>query len=119
MSDGKGPSQSPANVRAWDSPTPVCHWLLAASIVSSWATWRYSEALGDPTLKYHRWNGQAVLVLLLWRLLWGFLGSSTSRFSAWLWWPWTAVGYGLRLLRGQTPLYLSHNPLGSYMILAL
>jgi cytochrome b len=119
MSDGKGPSQSPAKVRAWDSPTRVFHWLLAASIFSAWATWRYSEALGDPTLKYHRWNGQAVLVLLLWRLLWGFLGSSTSRFSAWLWWPWTAVGYGLRLLRGQTPLYLSHNPLGSYMILAL
>ena len=67
----------------------------------------------------HRWNGHAILVLIVFRLLWGVAGSSTSRFSAWLWWPWTAAGYGLRLLRGETPLYLTHNPLGSYMILAL
>jgi cytochrome b len=90
-----------------------------ALVAAAWASWRYSEALGDPTLKIHRWNGHAILVLVVWRILWGFAGSSTSRFSAWLWWPWTAVGYGLRLLRGQTPLYLTHNPLGSYMILVL
>ena len=58
-------------------------------------------------------------MLVVWRVLWGLVGSSTSRFSAWLWWPWTAAAYGMRLLRGHTPLYLSHNPLGSYMILLL
>jgi cytochrome b len=108
-----------SKVRAWDLPTRLFHWLLALLILLAWATWRYSEALGDPTLAYHRWIGHAVLVLVVWRLLWGLFGSSTSRFSAWLWWPWTAVGYGFRLLRGETPLYLSHNPLGSYMILIL
>ncbi len=106
-------------VRAWDLPTRVFHWLLALSILTAWASWRYSEVLGDHTLKLHRWNGQAVLVLIVWRLLWGFVGSSTSRLSAWLWWPWTAAGYGLRLLRRETPLYLGHNPLGSYMVQVL
>jgi cytochrome b len=106
-------------VRAWDLPTRLFHWLLAASVLFAWASWRYSEALGDATLAYHRWNGHFILVLVLWRALWGVFGSSTSRFSAWLWWPWTAASYGLRLLRGETPLYLSHNPLGSYMIHAL
>ena len=106
-------------VRAWDLPTRVFHWLLALLILFSWASWRYSERLNDPTLAYHRWIGHAVLVLVLWRLLWGLFGSSTSRFAAWLWWPWSAAAYGFRLLRGETPLYLSHNPLGSYMILAL
>jgi cytochrome b len=106
-------------VRAWDLPTRVFHWLLALLIFVAWASWRYSEAIGDHTLALHRWTGHLILVLVVWRVLWGLVGSSTSRFSAWLWWPWTAADYGLRLLRGETPLYLSHNPLGSYMILAL
>ena len=119
MSDARVARQEQAKVRAWDWPTRAFHWLLAALVLFAWVSWRYSEALGDDTLKLHRWNGHAILVLVAWRLLWGLVGSSTSRFSAWLWWPWTAVGYGLRLLRGETPLYLSHNPLGAYMILAL
>jgi len=119
MADGHGSGDPKGSVRAWDAPTRLFHWLLAALVLLSWASWRYSEALGDYTLALHRWNGHAILVLIVFRLLWGFAGSSTSRFSAWLWWPWTAVGYTFRLLRGQTPLYLTHNPLGSYMILAL
>ena len=119
MAEGQGPGRSPDQVRAWDLPTRLFHWLLALLILFAWASWRYSEALGDPTLTYHRWNGHAILVLVVFRLLWGLFGSSTSRFSAWLWWPWTAVRYALEILRGRTPLYLTHNPLGSYMILAL
>jgi cytochrome b len=112
-------STSTGKVRAWDSPTRLFHWLLALLVLVAWASWRYSEELGDYALKIHRWNGHAILVLIVFRVLWGFLGSSTSRFAAWLWWPWTAFGYAWRLLRGQTPLYLSHNPLGSYVIFAM
>jgi cytochrome b len=119
MTDG-GPSADPQpRVRAWDAPTRIFHWLLATLVLIAWASWRYSEALGDPTLALHRWNGHAVLVLIVFRLLWGLVGSSTARFAAWLRWPWTAMAYAGRVLRGETPLYLSHNPLGSYMILAL
>ena len=62
-------------------PTRLFHWLLVALVLLAWASWRYSEALGDPTLKLHRWNGHAILVLIVFRLLWGLVGSSTSRFS--------------------------------------
>ena len=110
---------TPSKVRAWDLPTRLFHWLLAALVLLAWVSWRYSEALGDPALKLHRWNGHAILVLVVWRLLWGLFGSSTSRFSAWLWWPWTASAYGWAPARPHDPLYLTHNPLGSYMILAL
>jgi cytochrome b len=106
-------------VRAWDLPTRLFHWTLVLLIAAAWASWRYSEALGDATLSTHRWIGHAVLVLIVFRLLWGFLGSSTSRFSAWLYWPWTAAAYLLRLLSGHAPRYLGHTPVGSYMILAL
>jgi cytochrome b len=110
---------SAGKVSAWDLPTRLFHWLLVALIASAWATWRYSEALHDPTLSYHRWIGHAVLVLILFRLLWGFLGSRTSRFAAWLYWPWTAASYLLGLLAGRSRRYLGHTPAGSYMILAL
>jgi cytochrome b len=120
MTEGRRGSGSPqGTVRAWDAPTRVFHWLLAVLVLFAWASWRYSEALGDPTLTIHRWNGHAILVLIVFRILWGLFGSSTSRFSAWLWWPWTAAAYAFHLLRGRTPLYLTHNPLGSYMILVL
>ena len=106
-------------VRAWDVPTRVFHWSLVFCIVSAWVSYRYSEALGDPTMKWHRYNGYAVLVLLTFRVLWGFVGSSTSRWSAFVQWPWHAAQYGLDLLRGRDRHYLGHNPLGTYMVLAL
>jgi cytochrome b len=119
MSEGEATVDTDKRVRAWDLPTRLFHWLLALLVLFAWASWRFGEAFGDPALKLHRWNGHAILVLLVWRVLWGLVGSSTSRFSAWLWWPWTAAAYGWEILRGRTPLYLSHNPLGSYMILLL
>lgn len=119
MTEAHGAEHSQRKVRVWDLPTRLFHWLLVLLLVFAYVSWRYSEVFGDATLALHRWNGHAILVLIVFRVLWGFAGSSTSRFSAWLWWPWTAAGYAFRLLRGQTPLYLSHNPLGSYMILAL
>jgi cytochrome b len=106
-------------VRAWDLPTRVFHWTLVTLLISAYVSFRFSEAFGDNTLKWHRYNGYAVLVLLLWRVLWGFVGSSTSRWSAFVRWPWVAAGYAIDLLRGQKRHFLGHNPLGTWMILAV
>jgi cytochrome b len=88
-------------------------------IVSAWASFKFADKIGDPTLIWHRWNGYAILVLVVFRLLWGFAGSSTSRFSAFVTWPWKALRYGLDLLAGKKRQFLGHNPLGSWMILVL
>ena len=85
-------------------------------IVSAYVTRTYSS---DPTLYWHRINGYAILALLLFRLLWGFVGSSTSRFTSFLPWPsrvWRHLGL---LLRGRAPLFLGHNPLGSVLIFVM
>ena len=112
-------SEKARQVRAWDLPTRLFHWTLALSILAAWASWRFSEVIADHSLSVHRWTGHFILVLLVFRLLWGLVGSSTSRLSRVLSWPWTAAGYGLDLVRGASRHYLGHNPLGSYMILAL
>ena len=106
-------------VRAWDLPTRLFHWLLVISIFSAWASFRYAEAVGDATLKWHRYTGYTILVLVVWRLLWGFVGSSTARWSNFVRAPWHAAGYALDLVRGRHRSFLGHNPLGTYMVLAL
>lgn len=106
-------------VRVWDVPTRLFHWALVLLLASAWVSFRYSEAIGDNTMVWHRWNGIAVLVLLVWRLLWGVVGSSTSRWCTFVRWPWRAAGYLVDLLGGRSRHYLGHNPLGTYMVLAL
>jgi cytochrome b len=108
-----------SKVRAWDLPTRLFHWTLVALVANAWLTFRYSSEIGDPVLFWHRINGYAILVLIAWRLIWGLVGSSTARFSSFVQWPWRAAGYGLDLLRGRDRHFLGHNPLGSYMVLAL
>ena len=106
-------------VRAWDLPTRFFHWTLVILIISAWVSFRFAESLGDFTLRWHRWNGYAILVLLVFRVLWGFVGSSTSRFASFVRWPTHTIGYARALLAGKPLDYLGHNPLGTWMILAL
>jgi cytochrome b len=110
---------STRTVRAWDVPTRVFHWTLVLLILNAWASFRFAEVFGDNTMKWHRYNGYAVLVIVVWRVLWGFVGSSTSRWSAFVRWPWFAARYAIDSLRGREGHYLGHNPLGTYMILGL
>jgi cytochrome b len=114
----KRPSPT-SHVRVWDIPTRLFHWSLVFCLLSAWASFRYAEALGDPTMKWHRYNGYAILVLIVFRLLWGLFGSSTSRWTSFVRSPVAAAGYGLDLLRGRDRKFLGHNPLGTYMVLAL
>ena len=119
MSGSEPDKATTGKVRAWDLPTRLFHWALALSVLAAWASWRFSDIINDPLLKVHRWIGHVVLVLLVFRVLWGVVGSSTSRLSQLFSWPWTAARYAYDLLRGRSRHYLGHNPLGSYMILAL
>ena len=106
-------------VTAWDLPTRVFHWALVVAIASGWVSYRYAEAIGDPTLVWHRWNGLAVLVLIVWRLLWGFAGSSTARFVTFVRGPSAALASARDLMSGRARHFLGHNPLGAFMVLAL
>jgi cytochrome b len=112
-------SSQTVDVRVWDLPTRLFHWTFVTLIISAWVSSEFASKLNDPTLKWHRWNGYAILVLVVFRLIWGLVGSSTSRFASFVRWPWTAAAYGLDLLRGKHRPFLGHNPLGSWMILML
>ena len=94
--------------RVWDLPVRLFHWLLAALIVFSW--WTVHNHHTD----WHMWSGCGILTLLIFRLLWGFVGSSTARFSSFVRGPRVVGDY----LRGQW-YGIGHNPLGALSVLAL
>jgi cytochrome b len=90
------------------------HWTLVALMIAQWLTAQNSGAMD-----YHVWGGYAVLALVLFRLIWGVMGSETARFGAFVRGPGAALAYVKALLRGETPLYLGHNPMGGWSIVAM
>jgi cytochrome b len=100
---------------AWDGPTRLFKWTLVALVLDGWV----SNAFGGSLPAWHKWNGYAILVLLVFRLLWGFVGGSTARFSAFVPGPSAVLGYLKATVGGQSVKYLGHNPLGALMVLAL
>jgi cytochrome b len=110
---------STANVAAWDLPTRIFHWLLLALIVSAWISVTFAEDINDELLNWHRSNGLAILTLVVWRVLWGFAGSSTAKFKGFVSGPSRVLAYGRGLMAGDAAPFLGHNPVGGVMVIAL
>lgn len=106
--------EAPA-VLAWDLPTRLAKWTLAVLVGLAFASRYY----GDAALVWHMWNGLAILTIVVFRVLWGLVGGSTARFSRFLVGPGRALGHLAGLLRGRSPRYLGHSPLGGWMVAAL
>lgn len=102
-------------VMAWDFPTRAFKWTLVALVASAWASNKFGASMPN----WHKWSGYAILVLVVFRLLWGFVGGSTARFGNFLRGPGAAFAYVLDLARGKTPKYLGHNPVGALMVMGL
>jgi cytochrome b len=102
-------------LRVWDVPVRLFHWALVVLIVVSFTT----AQIGGNAMQYHEWSGLTILSLVLFRLLWGFAGSTYARFGAFLRGPRSALDYARMLLRGKPAFHAGHNPLGGWMILLL
>jgi cytochrome b len=102
-------------LKVWDLPTRLFHWLLAALVAASFVTGK----IGGNAMTYHVRSGLAILVLLLFRLAWGFVGSRSSRFADFLEGPRAVLHYASGLLRPDAPRHLGHNPLGGWSIVAM
>ena len=100
-------------VRVWDLPTRLFHWSLAACFVGLVV----SGQVGDAAMVWHFRLGYTVLSLLLFRLVWGFVGGRWSRFSVFVVGP-VAVWRYLQG-RGTALQSVGHNPLGALSVLAL
>jgi cytochrome b len=109
------PDETDKKIRVWDLPVRLFHWTLVVLLVFSYFTGR----AGDEWMKFHFWSGYAILTLILFRIGWGFLGSTTARFSDFIKGP-SAAAVHLREFFGRgRPREAGHNPVGGVMIVAL
>jgi cytochrome b len=106
---------SPARIRVWDLPVRVFHWTLAVLAVFSFTTGK----IGAGWLEWHMKSGYAILALLLFRILWGVVGSETARFTHFVRGPRAALDHVRGLLARRPPAGFGHNPLGGWMVLTM
>jgi len=110
-------SETPANSRpgtvaVWDIPLRVWHWALAAFVLVACVTPNTFDRL-------HRLAGYAVIGLLAFRLIWGWIGSRHSLFERISLKLRAAPRYMMSIMRGETGRYLGLNPAGAAMLIAM
>jgi cytochrome b len=105
-------------VLVWDMPTRLFHWLLATGCIAS-----FTLAFGSPehsqAFDWHMLFGLFLIPLIFFRLLWGFTGTTYSRFRSFIYGPKKAVAYLVSMISGKGERQLGHNPAASYAILAM
>jgi len=107
--------QSQEKIRIWDLPVRLFHWTLVVLMVVSYVT----AQVGGDWMKLHFWSGYTILTLLLFRIVWGFVGSTTARFTHFVKGPVAAIEHLKELAATDRPRDIGHNPLGGAMVLAL
>jgi cytochrome b len=100
-------------MRVWDVPIRLFHWvivlLVAFSYVSAKKGW----------MDLHFLSGYAILTLLLFRLVWGFVGSDTARFASFLGNPLAGVQHLAQFARREPDIQIGHNAAGGWMVLIM
>lgn len=103
------------SVRIWDLPTRLFHWSLVILVTLAWFTGEGEGIAGQ----LHRYSGEAIAGLLIFRFAWGFAGGEHARFSSFFY-PRGAIGAHVRELASfRVERTLGHNPLGAVASLAL
>lgn len=102
-----------AALPVWDLPVRLFHWSLVLLIGFSWLSGEMEW------MDWHFYSGYAVLALILFRILWGFVGSTHARFGDFLYGPSAVIAY-LRTLPSRTAArFAGHNPLGGISVVLI
>lgn len=100
-------------VQVWDVAVRIFHWTLVLLLGFSWLSAEMDW------MDWHFYSGYAVLTLILFRILWGFAGSTHARFGDFLYGPSAIIAY-LRTLPSRTAAkFAGHNPLGGISVLLI
>ena len=103
---------SQETIKVWDLPLRIFHWLLVGAFFVAYLT-------EDELLIVHVWAGYFIIGLLIFRLIWGFVGGQYARFSNFLCRPKQSIEYVKDLIHSNAKRYIGHNPAGAAMIVLL
>jgi cytochrome b len=93
----------------------LVHWAFVILLVFQFITGK----IGGKLMPWHVYSGYTMLVLIVFRILWGFAGSTHARFASFLAGPRAALRFAVRLLSRAAVPQVGHNPLGGWMVVAL
>lgn len=99
-------------MRIWDLPLRIFHWALMLAVFGAIG----SSKAG--VMWAHERFGLTVMGLVIFRLMWGFVGGHNARFVNFVTGP-SAVLLWLRTASGKGPRQVGHSPLAAYSVLAL
>ncbi len=106
-------SENSSQIKVWDFPTRFFHWSLVIALALCWLS------IDMRWLTVHQYSGMYILLLLVFRIIWGVIGAKTARFVDFITWPWHAFKYLKRSLSGTNEYHAGHNPAGGWMVVAM
>ena len=102
----------PSQIKVWDPVVRFFHWSLVSAFLIAYIT-------EEDLLSVHTWAGYLIVVLLVVRIIWGFIGTHYARFSDFVHSPSTIIQFLKNTLALRAKRYLGHNPAGGAMVMLL
>lgn len=100
-------------IKVWDIPVRLFHWSIVILIAAAWVTQEFNK------MEWHMRIGYTILTLLLFRIVWGFIGSDSARFVRFLKSPAAALRHLSQLRRREADTEIGHNAAGGWMVLLM
>ena len=99
-------------IKVWDPLVRIFHWALVIAFFTAYAT-------GEDVHELHEWMGYTVLGLVVFRIVWGFVGPAHARFADFLRGPAEILRNLRDVVLMHPKRYLGHSPAGGAMVIAL
>ena len=100
------------HIKVWDLPLRIFHWALVFSFLLAYIT-------EDDFMTVHAYAGYTIIGLLVFRLIWGVIGTKYARFTDFVRHPKTVIAYLKDVLSNKAERHIGHNPAGGAMVIAL
>lgn len=101
-------------VLIWDAPVRVFHWLLVLCFAGAWVS-----AESERWRLVHVTLGYTMAGLVVFRLVWGLIGTRHARFADFVRGPQAVARHLQAMVRLEPEAHAGHNPVGALAIVAL
>ncbi len=100
-------------VLIYDFPTRIFHWLFVSLFLSSYFI---ASQVDDESLvySYHMLAGIVLSMMVVLRIIWGFVGTKYARFSEFHLRPKELISYFKEILSNKHSFWKGHNPASSW-----